>query len=72
MTIIATLIDQDRDYFGHDHEFESDDGFDVVEQIAKSHAAVGRKCAIQWAREEDGQVAYWGPSGASLKPQWYS
>ena len=35
-------------------------------------AAAGTKCCIRWERDDDGQVAYWGAQGATLKAYWYT
>jgi hypothetical protein len=45
--------------------------WEVIETKAVEFAAAGTKCCIRWSRESDGQVAYWGPRGATLKPHWY-
>lgn len=48
-----------------------DDDFSAPEKMATEIAASGRMCVILWYRPEDGQVAYWGPKGASLSPVYF-
>lgn len=53
-------------------EVSDDAEFEPIEARAAEMAAAGTKCCIRWSRDSDGQVAYWGPKGATLKPHWYS
>lgn len=74
MSLQAILIDQDERPIDYPREWviDSDDDFDDVVVAAQEIAANGTKCAIQWTRDSDGQVAYWGPSGATFKPHWFA
>ena len=71
MTITATVLDinecQISEYF-----IVENDNFSGVEEAAEQAAENGTKCCIRWSRSSDGQVAYWGPSGAAFKPHWYA
>lgn len=53
-------------------EVTEDAEFEALENEASAIAAAGTKCCIRWVRGSDGQVAYWGPKGATLKPHWYA
>ena len=46
--------------------------FDALETTASVISEAGTKCCIRWCRDSDGQVAYWGPTGAMLTPHWYA
>ena len=70
MTIIATVLDINDCPISEDFIVENDD-FSSAEQAAEQAAENGTKCCIRWKRSSDGQVAYWGPSGAAFKPHWY-
>jgi len=71
MSIFATICNENMtaltDRFIVSHNVE----FDAVEMQAKKIAAEGTKCCIRWFRDNDGQVAYWGPAGAIFQPHWY-
>lgn len=53
-------------------EIATDPEFSAIEDQAIKFAEAGTKCCIQWSRDSDGQVAYWGPTGAMLAPHWYT
>ena len=61
MTIIATVIDTQDFPISEDFIVENDN-FSEAEEAAEAAAENGT----------NGQVAYWGPSGAALKPHWYA
>lgn len=71
MTTIAAIFDAEGDPLFGEYIIDSDDDFDAVEATAKDVARNGTRCCIWWQRSDDGQVAYWGPKGASFKPHWY-
>ena len=71
MTIIATVLDTQDFPISEDFIVENDD-FSDAEAAAEAAAEAGTKCCIRWNRSSDGQVAYWGPSGAAFKPHWYA
>ena len=71
MTIIATVLDTQDFPISEDFIVENDD-FDDAEAAAEAAAEAGTKCCIRWSRSSDGQVSYWGPSGACFKPHWYA
>ena len=71
MTITATVMDINECPISEDFIIENDD-FSGVEEAAEAAAENGTKCCIRWTRNSDGQVAYWGPSGAAFKPHWYA
>jgi hypothetical protein len=71
MTIIATVLDTQDCPVSEDFIVENDD-FSEAEEAAEATAEAGTKCCIRWSRSSDGQVAYWGPSGAAFKPHWYA
>jgi len=54
-----------------DIEINEDGDFGPIELRARALAAAGTKCCIRWYRPSDGQVAYWGPRGATRRPYWY-
>ena len=70
MTITAIVLGSNMEPLSDDMEIKRDD-YSAAEQFATEAAANGTKCCIQWARSEDGQMAYWGPAGAVFKPHWY-
>ena len=72
MSISAYLIDADHNQITDGCEIDRDDEFAALVTEAQEAAANGAKCAIRWERDSDGQVAYWGVAGASLKPQWFA
>ncbi len=72
MSVFATIYNADMEPLTDGAEVETDAEFDAIETQAQELAAAGTKCCIRWSRESDGQVAYWGPSGATLKPHWYA
>lgn len=69
--ILATVYDTSDSPIS-DVFLVANDDFSGAEEFAASAAAAGRKCCIRWIRESDGQVAYWGPAGAAIKPRWYA
>ena len=72
MSVFATIYNQEFTPLTEGAEVETDAGFEEIEAQAQELAVAGTKCCIRWSRESDGQVAYWGPSGAMLKPHWYA
>ena len=68
MAIIACLIDRDLNPISDDFEIVGDD-FDSVVALARSKAVA---CAIQWCRDSDGQLGYWGPNGAIVQPHFFN
>lgn len=72
MSMQATIYNTDMVPLTSDIEIDDDTEFDAVEKQAAELAASGTKCCIRWSRDSDGQVAYWGPQGATLKPYWYN
>lgn len=72
MATVVTIFDRDGAPLSGDVEIESDAGFAAIERSARAIADSGTACCIAWYRDEDGQRAYWGPSGASIAPQWYA
>ena len=65
--IVATIMDER--FVPISGDFEIFDGdFSEVEIIAKRG---GETCCIMWQRESDGQVAYYGPRGCTLRPYFY-
>ena len=72
MSIYATIYNTEFEPLTDGVEIDADAEFEALEAQAAELAAAGTKCCIRWARESDGQVAYWGPAGATLKPHWYA
>lgn len=75
MSIYAAIYSTDMEPLTDGSDFnEGDDNsvFKEIETQAAELAAAGTKCCIRWSRDSDGQVAYWGPAGATLKPHWYA
>ena len=70
--ISAAIYNTDFSPISDDFEVATDAEFLALETQAQKLAAAGTKCCIRWARDSDGQVAYWGPAGAALKPHWYA
>ena len=70
--ISAAIYNPDFSPIAGDLEVSTDAEFLALEYQAQELAAAGTKCCIRWRRDSDGQVAYWGPAGASLKPHWYA
>ena len=70
--ITAAIYSADMEPLMDGVEISDDAEFSAVETQAAQLAAAGTKCCIRWSRDSDGQVAYWGPKGATLKPHWYS
>lgn len=70
----AAIYNADMEPLTDGIEFNEDDNseLEVLEMKAVGIAAGGTKCCIRWSRDSDGQVAYWCPSGATLKPHWYA
>jgi hypothetical protein len=72
MSVFATIYSADMEPLTDGVEVADDAEFEALEQQAAELAAAGTKCCIRWSRDSDGQVAYWGPKGATIKPHWYS
>lgn len=72
MSVFATIYNTEFEPLTDGAEVETDAEFSVIEAKAQELAAGGTKCCIRWSRDSDGQVAYWGPAGATLKPHWYA
>jgi len=72
MSMFATICNTEFSPLTGDIEVETDAGFSDIEARAQELAAAGTKCCIRWTRSGDGQAAYWGPSGAALRPHWYA
>ena len=70
MSINAVVLDFNLDPIFDDMQIEHDD-YSAAERFAEHAAENGIKCCIEWTRSEDGQTAYWGPSGATFDPHWY-
>lgn len=68
----AALYNTDMEPLTDGVEVNEDAEFEVLETQAAELATAGTKCCIRWSRDSDGQMAYWGPRGATLKPHWYS
>lgn len=71
MVVIAVVLDTNNCPISEGFVVEDDD-FSEAEEAAETAAENGTKCCIRWNRSSDGQVAYWGPSGAAFKPHWYA
>lgn len=67
--LTANLVTKENDYLTEDLIIKSDAEFSNVEALAlkQSHPV-----CIEWRRSNDGQVAYWSPSGATLEPYFYN
>lgn len=72
MSVFATIYNTEFEPLTDGVEVSDDTEFAALEAQAAELAAAGTKCCIRWSRESDGQVAYWGPAGAALKPHWYA
>lgn len=72
MSIWAEICSTDMEPLTDGVEIADDAEFWGVEAQAAELAASGTKCCIRWSRSSDGQVAYWGPKGATLQPHWYA
>lgn len=72
MSIYAAIFDNNKRPLTSDIEINDDLAFTGLESQAVAIAASGTKCCIRWIREDDGQVAYWGPHGAEINPHWYT
>ena len=74
MSIYATIYNTEFEPLTDGSYFNEGDNsvFAALETQAAELAAAGTKCCIRWSRESDGQVAYWGPAGATLNPHWYA
>ena len=70
MSITATVMDAEMRPISEDFPVIADDFVPAIRE-AKRLSANGTRCCIMWQRSEDGQVAYYGPRGCSLNPQWY-
>jgi len=72
MSMYATICDINMEPLTEGVEIADDTEFTAIETQAAELAAAGTRCCIRWSRDSDGQVAYWGPAGATLKPHWYA
>ncbi len=72
MSIFATIYNTEFEPLTARSEVETDAEFSGIEAKAQELAAGGTKCCIWLRRDSDGQVAYWGPAGATLKAHWYA
>ena len=72
MSTSASIFDANHTPIFDGGEIDTDAEFDALEIRAEEFAAAGTKCYIRWERDDDGQVAYWGAQGATLKPYWYT
>lgn len=72
MSVFATIYNAELEPLTDGVEVADDAEFSALETQATDIAAAGTKCCIRWSRDSDGQVAYWGPKGATLQPYWYS
>ena len=72
MSVWATIYNADMEPLTDGAEVADDADFSAIETQAVELATGGAKCCIRWSRDSDGQVAYWGPKGATLQPHWYS
>lgn len=72
MSMYATIYGADDAPLTDGVEVDTDSEFEALEAQAIEFAASGKKCCIRWSRDSDGQTAYWGPRGATLKAYWYS
>lgn len=72
MSTFASIFDANNTPIFDGGEIGADTEFEALAIRAEEFAAAGTKCCIRWEREEDGQVAYWGAQGATLKPYWYT
>ena len=70
MSMHAIVIASDGEPISDDMDITRDD-FSAAEAFATKAAANGTRCCIRWIRADDGQTAYWGPSGAVFTPHWY-
>lgn len=70
--IDAAVYNADMEPLTDGVEVSEDAEFAALETQAAELAASGVKCCIRWSRDSDGQVAYWGPKGATLQPHWYA
>lgn len=68
--ITATIMDAEMRPISNDFLVDDDD-FSLAVEEAKRLAKSGMACCIMWQRSEDGQMAYYGPRGCSLRPHWY-
>ena len=68
----AAIYNADFSPLTEEVEVHSDQEFEAIEAEAADLAAQGKRCCIRWARDSDGQAAYWGPNGATLQPHWYN
>lgn len=71
MSMYAAIYGTDMEPLTGGKDIGTDAEFCDLETQARQLAAAGTKCCIRWSRDSDGQVAYWGPAGATLKPYWY-
>jgi hypothetical protein len=71
-TMYAAIFDTNLEPLTDCVELEDDAEFAALETQAAELAAQGNQCCIRWCRENDSQVSYWGPKGASLRAYWYA
>lgn len=71
MSMYATICNTDFEPLTDGVDFnEGQTGeLDALESQAQRLAAAGTKCCIRWSRDSDGQVAYWGPAGATISTE---
>ena len=72
MSVFATIYNAEMEPLTDGVDIADDADFAAIETQAAELAAAGTKCCIRWSRSSDGQVAYWGPKGATLQPHWYA
>lgn len=72
MSMYAAIYGTDMEPLTDGVPVGEDAEFEALEAQAAVLAAGGTKCCIRWSRDSDGQVAYWGPRGATLQPHWYA
>lgn len=72
MSVFATIYNTEMEPLTDGVDIDDDADFAGLETQAAELAAAGTKCCIRWSRSSDGQVAYWGPKGATRQPHWYA
>lgn len=70
--IVAWICDADMEPLTDRVEIKDDSDFLAIQTQASQIGMTGTDCCIRWMRSTDGQVAYWGPSGAMFSPYWYA
>ena len=69
MTTYAWLANRDLEPVRDGVEIRFNEDFEDLVERAKDF---GSAVCIAWARTEDGEGAFWGPSGVTLVPHWYN